>query len=287
MITIFSNDLKVEIASLGAELQSLYHLQHQQEYMWNGDPAFWSKRSPILFPIVGQLKNNTYHYEGKEYQLPRHGFAREKNFILEHVCNDNATFLLVSDDSTKAVYPFDFELRVHYAVKDSSLTVTYDVHNVGAGTMNFSVGGHPAFKVPLAEGTTYDDYYIEFQHMETTYKMALENGLIGSPMPFLQYEKRIPLSHELFYKDAIVLKNLKSTRLFLKSDKTPRGLNFSFMGFPYFGIWAAKGADFVCLEPWHGIADSVNTDGELGEKEGIKLLEAGDRWQESWRVTCM
>ncbi len=286
MVVIASDHLNVSINPQGAELRSIFSKEYQLEYMWGADPKFWGKTSPVLFPIVGQLKDNTYLFEGREYTLPRHGFAREREFIVEHTAANEATFLLVSDDETKKVYPFDFEFRLHYKVKDHTLTVTYDVHNIGRDPMYFSVGGHPAFKVPLAPGLAYSDYYLEFPHMETTYRMTLENGLIHKPVSFLNYEKHFPLSHELFYGDAIVLKNLKSTRVFLKSDKDKRLINFNFMGFPYLGIWAAKDADFVCIEPWHGIADNVNSDKNFAEKEGIKIIEPAERWQASWQVMC-
>jgi galactose mutarotase-like enzyme len=285
-VRLYTNDLKIDIAAKGAELQSVYNLKQQLEYLWGGDPAFWTKHSPVLFPFVGQLKNDTYFYMGKTYHSGRHGFARDKDFVTEHAEQTRATFLLVSNEETKKIYPFDFEFRIHYSIEAAVLTVIYDVLNTGGETMYFSVGGHPAFRVPLAANTVYSDYYLAFEHLETISRMALQNGLIGEPVPFLHYEKHLPLSYELFNNDAIVLKGLKSGKVLLKSDKTDHGLCFDFEGFPYLGIWAAKGADFVCIEPWHGIADSIHHNCELEEKEGIIKSEPGHRWQDSWQISC-
>jgi len=285
-VRLYTDDLKIDIASKGAELQSVYHLKHQLEYLWGGDPAFWSKHSPVLFPFVGQLKNDTYFYQGKSFHSKRHGFAREKDFIIEHAEASKATFLLVSNEETREIYPFDFEFRIHYSLEAALLTVTYDVFNTGREAMYFSVGGHPAFKVPLVPKTVYSDYYLEFERLETISRMALQNGLIGEAVPFLHFEKHLPLSYELFNHDAIVLKGLKSGKVSLKCDKIAHGLNLDFEGFPYLGIWAAKDADFVCIEPWHGIADSIHHNGKLEEKEGIIRTERGHRWQDSWQLSC-
>lgn len=285
LITLQNKELLIEINSQGAELQRVFHNEYQLDYMWNADPAFWSKRSPVLFPIVGQLKDNSYQYKGHNYHLPRHGFAREKEFMAEHVSGNEVTFLLLSNEDTLQVYPFDFEFRIHYSLRENTLNVCYDVFNTGRETMYFSVGGHPAFKVPLVANTTYTDYYLELEQMETIDRLSLQNGLLDQAIPLLHFEKHIPLSHQLFHHDAIVLKNLKSNHISLKSDKTPHGLNFNFEGFPYLGIWAAKDADFVCIEPWHGIADSITHNGLLQEKEGILKSEPGHRWQDSWELT--
>jgi galactose mutarotase-like enzyme len=284
MITLENNTLKVQIAPQGAELQSIYNVQNKLEHVWQGDPTYWSKRSPILFPIVGQLKDDTYYYKDKAYHLPRHGFAREKMFTVESENEEQVTFLLTNSEETLAVYPFEFELRVHYELQDNILSVIYDVLNTGNDTMYFSVGGHPAFGVPYEKGSAYKDYYLEFEDAEHTSRYTLQNGLIDEAQPFLQYEKRVPLHHQLFYKDAIVLKNLLSGSVALKSDKSDHGLHFNFEQFPFLGIWAAKDAPFVCIEPWQGIADTVQHNQQLTEKEGIVALEKGHRHQQGWSV---
>ena len=201
--------------------------------------------------------------------------------------NENsATFLLTHDENTRKIYPFKFEFRLIYALENNTLNVTYSVKNIGENKMYFSVGGHPAFSVPLAKNTTYHDYYLEFNKTETFKRWGLTTeGLIKTqPFDFLIDTNKLPLTKTLFYDDAIVFKNLESTSITLKSDKTNHQLKFDFEGFPYLGIWAAKDADFVCLEPWCGIADSENHTQELTEKEGIICLDLGENFERTWRV---
>lgn len=286
MFTIENDQLKISIAAKGAELKSIYHKQHQLEYMWEGDPAFWDKTSPVLFPIVGALKDNTYTYEGKSYHLPRHGFAREKEFNVSEQKEDSITFTLHSDKDTLAVYPFSFIFYIIYTLDRNKLTVTYSVQNKEEEDMLFSVGGHPAFKVPLIEGTEYNDYRLIFDQEEQagSWLISKDGLILDTPQPLLQQTRELPLTKELFAKDAIVFKYLRSDAVQLTSEKTPHGLEFSFEGFPFLGIWAAPGADFVCIEPWCGIADSVDADGELENKEGINRIEAVETFTKAWHV---
>ena len=279
--------LTIKVNPKGAELSSLFNNENQTEYLWNADPAFWGKSSPVLFPIVGALKENKYFFEGQEYTLPRHGFARDREFIVEKMEENSLSFLLTHDEDTLKVYPFKFEFRLIYSLENNVLNVTYSVKNIGEDKLYFSVGGHPAFAIPLSENTTYDDYYLAFNKTETFKRWGLtSDGLIETqPFDFLIDTNRLSLTKELFYDDAIVFKNLESTAVILKSDKTNHQLKFDFEGFPYVGIWAAKDANFVCIEPWCGIADSANHHQELTEKEGIICLDLGEIFEKTWRVT--
>jgi galactose mutarotase-like enzyme len=287
MYTIENEYLSATINPRGAELDSLYNKREGQEYMWNGDSRFWGKKSPVLFPIVGTLKDNKYLFQNKEYELGRHGFAREKNFKVSAETPTSITFSLEDDEETLKVYPFQFRFSLVYALNDKSLSVTYLVENKGGSKMYFSVGGHPAFRLPIADGFSYEDYFLLFNEEETTGRWPISaDGLIEeTPELFLNETDRLPLTKELFEKDAIVLKYLQSNEVELKSDKDTRGFKFSFDGFPFLGIWAAKGADFVCIEPWCGIADGVTGSGKLEDKEGIVELEKGGAFERSWRVT--
>ena len=284
MFSIENDDLVVAINPKGAEIQSIYHKQTKLEYMWSGDPAFWGKKSPILFPIVGTLKNDTYYYEEKPYKLSRHGFARDMEFEVLPQEKNSIIFLLRSNDASFQNFPFHFELRIVYTLHENAIQVGYNVSNTSNHEMYFSVGGHPAFKVPLVSDFNYEDYYLEFNEEETKPRWPIsKDGLIESnPEPLLQQTNILPLSKQLFLKDAIVMKNLTSSIVSLKSDKSPHGLDFDFGNFPYLGIWAAKNADFVCIEPWCGIADSVNTNQQLINKEGINKLNAGEIFERSW-----
>jgi galactose mutarotase-like enzyme len=286
MFIIENQQVKVSILPKGAELQSIFHKTLQQEYMWSGDAAFWSKHSPLLFPIVGTLKDNTYYFEGKPYTLSRHGFARDLEFVAESRTGDSIGFLLRSDDATRAVYPFEFELRVIYRLLPGGMSTTYQVRNPAEKTLYFSIGGHPAFKVPLVAGTTYSDYYLEFDRKETAPRWPISgDGLIErEPQPLLKDGQIIPLTKELFAKDALVFKHLESKGASLRSGRTERGLRMDFPGFPFLGVWAAPKADFVCIEPWCGIADPVNSNQQWTEKEGINRLEAGATFERTWTL---
>ena len=286
MQTLKNQTLTIKINPKGAELISLFNEETQTEYMWSADANFWGKSSPVLFPIVGALKDNLYHFEGKTYHLPRHGFAREREFLVENSTDESVTFLLTHDEETLKIYPFAFEFRLKYELHENCLSVTYSVKNMDHKTMYFSVGGHPAFAVPLSADTNYENYYLEFNKTENFQRWGLvEGGLIANnSTDFLLNTNRLALTKELFYKDAIVFKNLQSDEVTLKSDKTNRQLKFDFKGFPYLGIWAAKDANFVCIEPWFGIADSENHSQELTEKEGIIALAVNEIFETTWRV---
>ncbi len=287
--SITNGPVRVVIKYKGAELSSLYHGEHQIEYIWQADPAFWAKSSPVLFPIVGQLKNNTYQLDGVPYSLPRHGFARELNFWLEKLTADSAVFVLKSNAETRKAYPFDFELRIGYTLsEEGALEVAYEVLNAGRETMYFSLGAHPAFRVPLLEGEVYTDYFLEFQQNEEAdrWKISPEGLIENQRQPLLKNTNRLDLRKDLFYEDALVLKGLTSNEISIRSRNHSHGAIFSYNDFPYFGIWAFPDADFVCLEPWCGIADHVDHDQQLKHKEGIQALEFGERWTRAWSLRC-
>lgn len=279
MITLHNEYLSAAISPLGAELQSLLHQTTGIQHLWNGDAAYWGKFSPVLFPIVGSLKDDTYYYEGKAYQLPRHGFAREKEFAVTQKSETEVVFTLVHDAATEAVYPFAFTLQLQYTLLAHTLTCTYKVMNPADNTLLFSVGAHPAFAVPFTNDTQYTDYSLSFNTTEELLRWKLSNGLIDAPVPLPLQGSQLPLVPALFYDDAIVLKGMQSNCITLGCNKNAHGLHFHFDDFPYFGIWAAKDAPFVCLEPWCGIADSVDHDQQLEHKEGINQLSAGAQWQ--------
>jgi len=287
MFTIENTHLKVVIHPKGAELQSIYNNVLQIEYLWGADPAFWGKHSPVLFPFVGALKNDTYYFNDQSYTMGRHGFAREMDFTVEAQSDSSISFVLNSTAETRARYPFGFSFWVKYELTANSLKTTYSISNTGTDAMYFSVGGHPAFNVPLTAGTAYNDYYLEFNHAENAGRWPIsKDGLIDTaPVPVFAQNNRLPLSKELFMNDALVFKGLRSNNVSLKCHKNAHGLLFDFTGFPYLGIWAAKGADFVCIEPWCGIADSVGTSQQLIHKEGIHMLQPAKSFERTWSVT--
>lgn len=287
MITIENEYISANFSSKGAELQSIKSKENHLEYMWDGNPGFWAKHSPVLFPIVGGLKNGTYYFEGREYRLSRHGFARDKEFKVEQLNRTEVLFTLTHDDETLKSYPFEFTLNLHYKISESSLTCTYIVINPASQDLLFSIGAHPAFATPVSESVKYEDYYLQFNKDNVLTYHTIDNDLIEDTTVNIPLQNdKLPLRHELFYKDALVFKTLKSDRISLRNTKNTHGLHYHFNQFPYFGIWSAKDADFVCLEPWCGIADGITHNQELKDKEGIITLSPGSRWERSWSVEC-
>ena len=286
MYTIENEYLSATINEKGAELTSLVYKPSGQEYMWNADPNYWGKHSPVLFPIVGTLKDNTFFYKNNSYQLSRHGFARDKVFEVTAQTADSINLTLRDDSETLKNYPFQFQFSLIYTLEEKRISVTYLVKNLNNDEMFFSVGGHPAFKVPLAEGLAYEDYYLQFSAIENAGRWPISSdGLLEErPVELLSNTNRLPLSKKLFAQDALVFKSLASTEVALKSDKDAAGFSFKFEGFPYLGIWAAKEADFVCIEPWCGIADSVSASQRIEEKEGIIMLNKGAHFERTWSV---
>lgn len=286
MLQIANEILTVEITTKGAELQSVFNRQTGLEYMWSAEET-WPKKSPVLFPIVGGLKNNNYQYNGKTYQLGRHGFARDKDFSVQDQSENAVVFALNDSAETLAVYPFHFNFFIRYSIEGNKLTVEYTIINKDDEVMYFSVGAHPAFKVPLVEGTSFEDYFLAFDTVENSQRWLLsDEGLIeDKTVAVFNNTHKLPLKKSLFYEDALVFKHLRSTHVSLQSDKTSNGLTVSFEGFPYLGIWSKKDADFVCIEPWCGIADSVNASGQLQEKEGILSQQPNEIFTRKFEIT--
>ncbi|NMH26367.1 aldose 1-epimerase family protein [Flavobacterium solisilvae] len=267
--TISNSKITATINSNGAELISLKDNKTGKEYMWNGNPDFWAKHSPILFPIVGTLKNNSYLYNNEEYHLSRHGFARDNVFEIIYQKDNEVVFSLKSNNETLQHYPFQFELQIKYAISENDLHITYSVFNENDFQMPFSIGGHPAF----ALDKNFENYALEFETDETLEYYPLENDLLSNQSLKIHLEeKTLPLTYSLFENDALVLKKLNSNSILLKENNLPV-LNFSFKDFPNFGIWTKINAPFICLEPWIGYADTIDANGNILEKEGIQVLE--------------
>ncbi len=270
MITTISNSkLLVRINHKGAELISLIKIDSQKEYVWEGNPEYWGKHSPILFPIVGTLKNDNYIYNNESYQLSRHGFARDMNFELISENESSVVFSLKSNENTKRIFPFNFDLQLIYSVTDSELCITYKVINNHFDKMYYSIGGHPAF----ALRNEFETYSLRFESDENLISYELENDLLSDKTKKIELNKKqLPLAYSLFEKDALIFKQLQSHHIQLLENNVPY-LNFKFEDFPYFGIWTKMKAPFICLEPWAGYSDVLDTNGKLEDKQGIQVLE--------------
>lgn len=268
--TISNSGLTAIISHKGGELISLKNISSDKEYIWEGNPLHWAKHSPILFPIVGTLKNNSYAYKGNTYQLSRHGFARDMDFDLITNTQSEAVFRLQSDDLTKEKFPFDFELQLIYTLCNTELIVRYKVINKDSDKMPFSIGGHPAFSL----SGDFEDYSLQFESNERLITYQLKNDLLSEKTKQIALqENSLPLTYSLFENDALIFKELRSKQIQILNKNIPM-LNIRFKDFPNFGIWTKINAPFICLEPWAGYSDVQNASGNILEKEGIQLIES-------------
>lgn len=274
MITIENDLLSASVNFKGAELSSLKKKSSSTEYIWQADPAHWARHAPILFPIVGRLRNDEYVINKKRYSLTQHGFARDMEFeVVEHE-KDMAVFQLKSTLDTRLAYPFKFLLIVSFQLHNNDLTISYEVVNKSGDAMYFSIGGHPAFNCPVFPGTKKTEYSLEFDEKETAFTQRLEDGLrTNDQEKILENERKIPITESLFDHDALIFDQLKSKKISLVHDGDTL-IELQFEGFPYLGIWSKSAeAPFVCIEPWFGVADRVDHDYDFTKKEGILSLE--------------
>lgn len=276
--TIKNGTLSATINHKGAELTSI--IRGEKNFLWDIDEKFWDKTSPVLFPIIGGLKNNSYEFQGKKYSLPRHGFAREMNFKTEETGEDFAKFSLRYNDDTLKVYPYRFMLEIGYFLQGNVLRIKYTVRNLGNSTMYYSIGGHPAFKI---EGNL-EDYSLLFDKNENLVSYKLQDNLFSGATKEIELANSLlKLNYGIFSEDALVLKGYSTTALTLQKN-SEKILKVSFDEFPYLGIWTKDKAPFICIEPWIGLADSHDASGKIEEKEGIKTLAADSEKSAEWCI---
>jgi galactose mutarotase-like enzyme len=268
--TIKTSNFVAIINHMGAELISLKKSTNNKEYIWSGDPAFWGKHAPVLFPIVGTLKNNSYSYNNDTYNLPRHGFARDLNFELIDKSENSAVFSLSSSKETKINYPFDFELQIIYSLEINKLNISYKIINKNETKMPFSIGAHPAFA--LTEN--FENYSLLFDNNNSLMSYQLENDLLSDKTFEIKTEKNnLPLSYSLFEKDALIFKEIKSKSITLIENKKPL-IKVNYEDFLHLGLWTKPNAKFICIEPWLGYSDTNDTSGNIMEKEAIQFIDA-------------
>jgi galactose mutarotase-like enzyme len=272
MISISNGQLSVGVKPKGAELCSIRSADGT-EYIWQAAPAFWNRHAPILFPMVGKLRDGRYTLDGKPYELSPHGFARDLEFAVIEQSAQSMVFQLLPTAATRAAYPFEFSLTITYRLSGNRLSIEYTVRNTGSSLMPFSIGTHPAFNLhgPLEECS------LEFGQPETV-KSYLVNtqGLVSKETgAALTNSTTLPLSQTIFDRDVLIFLDAKSDQITLKAKNSPHRLTMDFPGFPQLGIWSKPGAPFVCIEPWYGYSDPETPYGELWNKPGLLKLEAG------------
>lgn len=279
--TISNSTFKASIKHAGAELFSLK--SQNKEFIWEGNPVFWGKHSPVLFPIVGTLKNNTYTISGQEYQLPRHGFARDLEFQLINKTENSAIFSLQSSTETLKKYPFEFELQLTYTLKENTLDIEYRIINKNETKMPFSIGAHPAIALP----GNFENYSLKFEKEEVLQFSLLKNDLVSDKTQILETEENsVPLNYKLFENDALVFKTLESNSLTILENSKPY-IKIDFEDFPSLGIWTKEQAPFICIEPWFGYSDTPGNSGDLFEKEGILILDANQTFTSKFSIEIL
>lgn len=279
MVHYIENDyLRVGVKEFGCELTSVISKETGSEFIWQGNPDIWSGQSPILFPIIGRLIDDRFTFKSKEYEMPKHGFARRMPWKLHSKNDESISFILSETEDTLKAYPFLFNIVVTFAINKNKLTVKHEVYNKGEEKMYFSLGAHPAFNCKTGDKLVFDEN-------ETLDKIKIdlkESLRLPETFPLLNNEKEIIITEDVFNEDALITKNVKSKKITLISEGLKRKIVFELGNAPYLGIWAKPGAPYVCIEPWFGVNDKQNVRVDFSEKEAINELSPSESFSFSW-----
>ncbi|HEX3914062.1 MAG TPA: aldose 1-epimerase family protein [Steroidobacteraceae bacterium] len=274
-LPLTGGELCAAVDPYGAQL-SLLQDADGRDLLWNGDPQLWAGRAPLLFPIVGVLAGGRYRLGSESYALSRHGFARDRLFSVESSDAASASLRLRADDSTLQIYPFQFQLDLHYACLGATFSVRASIRNLGSTDMPASFGYHPGFLWPLPYGEARAAHFIEFESDEPAAVRRIDGaGLlraehVATPIA----NRRLPLADALFQEDVLILDQVRSRSVTYGGSRGPR-IRVSFPDTPYLGFWSKPGAPFVCIEPWHGVTDPQGFSGDFTEKPGVVLVRPG------------
>lgn len=286
-VVLENEELRIEINRFGAELARIYGKKNDTEYLWNADPKYWKRSSPVLFPFVGSLKNKEYRFEGKTYPMGQHGFARDMEFVIDSRSEGEAWFSLTSNEETLEKYPFEFVLRVGYQLQGKELKVLWQVENPAQKELYFSIGGHPAFMCPLKQEGKQSEYYLKFDSAKPlSYGLVNEQGLMMETEEILQTENGIvKITDNMFDRDALVIERRQATAVSLCTPDRKEYLTVRFDA-PLFGVWspAGKGAPFICIEPWYGRCDRATFNGSLEEREYGNTLKAQETFKTEYVI---
>ncbi|QNQ80467.1 aldose 1-epimerase family protein [Lactobacillus sp. PV034] len=285
---IKNNNLTVTISNQGAEVQSIKDNKSGREYIWQANPDVWGRHAPVLFPIVGRLKNDQYSYQGKVYNLGQHGFARDSVFEVKEQGTDYISLVLKSNEKTFLVYPFAFELILNYRLDQNTVREEFIVKNLDNKTMIFGIGGHPGFNLPTDANIHKDNYYFKFSPAINHIKIPLK-------APLLDWEEKseddthrlLQISNLMFKDDAWVFELKDRNKVTLACNKNAYQVDVAMDNAPYVGLWSQypTTADYACIEPWWGIADTIDASGNLEDKKGMNHLPAGETWKNGFNIT--
>lgn len=297
MIVLKSDQLNVEFQTLGGALSSIKD-KDDVEYLWQGDPTYWSGQAPVLFPICGSVRNDTVLYDNedgsqKEGKIPRHGLVRKKEFTLVEQTDNSVTFAIEDDEEMYANYPYHFRLEITYTVTGKTIRTQYKIYNKEAEkSMPYFIGGHPGFNCPLLDDEVYEDYYLEFEKPETCTvpKPFPETGMLDlkDRNSWLNNQKEIDLNYDFFSYDAVTLDELESRTVALRSRKHDKGLKLDFKEFPNLIVWSTlnKGP-FIALEPWSGLSTSIEEGDRLEDKKDVKIIKPSDFDQVGFNIEIL
>lgn len=279
-VKIENKYLTVIAKDIGAEIISVTSKETGIEYIWQGNEDVWNRHAPVLFPIVGRLKEDTYRYKDEAYHLTQHGFARDSKFSVNERLTDSMTFILHPNGNFLDVYPFHFALQITYRLFKNQLLITYKVKNLDEKTMFFAIGGHPGFNVPLTNDAAFTDYAITVEPAIERERIFLKGPFVDATESKVVNQNYIPLEHAKFSEDAIIFKTGQPTTFTLASEKDSHGVKLTASDFDYVGIWTKNQSDatFICIEPWCGLADYTDADGDIEHKKGIHSLDAGKKF---------
>lgn len=281
IIEIKNEKLSVGINTRGSEL--MYIRSKNTDFLWNGDEKVWSYRSPVLFPICGGLKEDTYLYNGEKYTLKKHGFARKSEFEGKLLNESKAEFVLKANEDTLRDYPFEFTLKIIFEVVDNTLKVTNIVENSANDAMYFSIGSHEGYSCP--EGI--EEYDIVFDEKQTLDSFILDGNLLeNNSIRIIEDSNILPLKYEYFAVDALVFKDVKFKKATLKHRNSSKKIVLQFDNAEYFLLWTKPDANYICLEPWCGVQDIVSSSYEIENKEGIIKLDGGQVFTDVHTIEC-
>ena len=288
MLMLKNDVLSVRVSSEGAELQSV--VRDGVERMWSGDPAVWGRRAPLLFPLIGRLRDGWYANGGERVDAPMHGFCRDRPFVAEQVSSTQARFATAADEGTRVVYPFDFRLRVDFSLEGATIVKTHTVENAGDVPMPFELGGHEAYATRLLPGERMADYFVRFEGVDAIEMFGMdEAGILTLPKIEVPLEDgRLTKTPEQLGIDTVVLENVPGSAVALASGANGYEVTVEFPDFPYLGIWTKAGqadARYLCLEPWSSLPDAHFSPRELAEKPGVRVLAPGERATLTYRMT--
>ena len=287
LYTLENDKIRITVREQGAEMRSLTEKADGTEYLWDGNPEWWKYSSPVLFPIVGKLKDNKYIVGGKEYSLPPHGLGRISNFTLMEEKSDSIKFFLESSEESLKVYPYKFRLEIGYALEENAVKISWQVKNIDEKAIYFSIGAHPALRTPLTAGEDIADCYLEFEKEETAEKYAVtpDAFLIDKHVPGF-FGKTQALSWEFFAQGTWIFDKLASKRVTIRSKKSQKSAAVEAPGFPFWAFWSPEkgGAPFICIEPWFGHADFEGFAGDFSERHGTQKLGAGEVFNAEYKI---